>query len=967
VAIDKNKIIEAATKYVQKGQYDKAIKEYAKLLEIDPKDARIQQKLGELYQKKGENNLAADCFLKVAESYSADGFFLKAVAVYKQVLKLNPNLVEVNLRLAELHQQLGLMSDAMAQYQLVVNHYDKVGNAKASLDTLRKMVDLDPDNIASRIKLAELYARESMNADAIAEFQRAAEYLKRNNRVDDYLKVAERLVFLDPGNIELTRELAAIYLAKQDTKRALAKLQLCFKADPRDVETLSMLAQAFKELGQLSKTVSVYKELAKIYDEQDQVDQEREIWKKIYEIAPEDPDAKSRMAPRAAPEPQVQVAPIQVGPPSARPSPAPVQPVSPEQITKLLTETDVYVKYGLHEKAIEHLKKVFAADPECLDGHEKAATLFSATGNRAAAIDSLARAVRIAIQKSDARARALLQRLCEQEPTHPEIPGFLSAVGGLAPVEEVAEIEDDAILVDTNDEEVQVAEEPPPHDLALDAAVRTVEEDAVDESLVEPPAEDEALAVAEESSYSEAVEDSELIAAPVEDEELIAAPVEDEDELAISAASGLDESFQGEMPYESEELEPAPQAFGEGEVEVTAPGGPIAQFDAEELDPHEEATRVAFLPSLLGTGADQTVNEPLADEPFADEPLADEPLVDEPLADEPLADEPLADEPLADEPVAELPPDEAVADSGQEVGGEEAVEGDEDPAGDELDEAEFFVDQGELEEAREILETVLLAFPRSRRAAALMAKLEAKETGGDAPPEAASNDAAFDLASELADDDFGDLGGSQDPAPEDFQYSVEDVFNEFKKGVEKIVNPGDVDTHYDLGIAYKEMGLVEDAIHEFEQACSAAAGKKKEIESLTMVGLCRAERGEYAAAVKAFERGLACSQITPEMAKALHYELGLAHEQLDDKPHALAHFMRVEKADPKFREVGEAVKRLRALGIEAASDEDQTDPGKPPTNGAAHKRAAAPEVSKESAASRAGDAQAKKNRKVGFV
>ena len=57
--IDKNKIIEAATKFVQKGQYDKAIKEYLKLLETDAKDARIQQKLGELYQKKGDNALAA--------------------------------------------------------------------------------------------------------------------------------------------------------------------------------------------------------------------------------------------------------------------------------------------------------------------------------------------------------------------------------------------------------------------------------------------------------------------------------------------------------------------------------------------------------------------------------------------------------------------------------------------------------------------------------------------------------------------------------------------------------------------------------------------------------------------------------------------------------------------------------------------------------------------------------------------
>ena len=266
-SLDKNKIIEGAAKLVAKGAYDKAIKEYQKVLEADPKDVRILQKMGELYQKKNDNSQAAFYFTKVAESYSNDGFFLKAVALYKQVLKLDPTLVDVNLKLAELHQQLQLMSEAMAYYQIVANHYDKAGDTKKSLDTLRKMVDLDPENVASRIKLAELYAREQMNGEAVGEFRRAAEHLKRNNRTDDYLRVAERISTLEPNNLQLARELAEIYLGKGDQKRALAKLQICFKADSRDIETLRLLATAFQGLGQTSKTISVYKELAKVYAE----------------------------------------------------------------------------------------------------------------------------------------------------------------------------------------------------------------------------------------------------------------------------------------------------------------------------------------------------------------------------------------------------------------------------------------------------------------------------------------------------------------------------------------------------------------------------------------------------------------------------------------------------------------------------------------------------------------------------
>src|SRR4051812_32687391 len=212
--MDKNKIIEAAAKLVAKGAYDKAIKEYQKVLDGDPRDVRVLQKMGELYQKKNDNVQAAYYFTKVAESYSQDGFFLKAVALYKQVLKLNPNLLDVNLKLAELHQQLGLMSEAMAYFQIVANHYDKQGDTKQLLDTLKRMVDLDPENVASKIKLGELYAKEGLPKEAIAEFKRASEYLKRNARTDDYLRVAERLSALEPENLGLAKELARTYLEK---------------------------------------------------------------------------------------------------------------------------------------------------------------------------------------------------------------------------------------------------------------------------------------------------------------------------------------------------------------------------------------------------------------------------------------------------------------------------------------------------------------------------------------------------------------------------------------------------------------------------------------------------------------------------------------------------------------------------------------------------------------------------------
>src|SRR5207302_869868 len=119
-----------------KGQFDKAAKEYQRILEEDPKDVRALQKLAEIFQKANKNKESTDLLLRVAEGYTEQGFFLKAVAVYKQILKVGPERVEVNQRLAQLYQQLGLIGDATQQWQLVANFYDAAGNMKESLSAV---------------------------------------------------------------------------------------------------------------------------------------------------------------------------------------------------------------------------------------------------------------------------------------------------------------------------------------------------------------------------------------------------------------------------------------------------------------------------------------------------------------------------------------------------------------------------------------------------------------------------------------------------------------------------------------------------------------------------------------------------------------------------------------------------------------------------------------------------------------
>lgn len=382
MAINRDKVEAQAIKLLQQGKLDKAILELKKIVEHDPTDVRTLLKMGDTYVKLGAKKESIDAYEKAAGIYTEQGFFLKAVAVYKQILRVDASPPGLHLKLAELYQQLGLVNDALQHYQNVALHHEQNGRPKESLEILKRMVDLDPDNLASRIKLAELFAQQGHGSDAVSELRSALSFLKTQQRFDDYLRVGEKLVAYDASALDVARELAQIYMQRGQASVALSKLQMCFKADPRNIDILSMIAQAFLDMQQIPKTVSVYKEMAKIYSADEREDLAQQTWERVLELQPGDPDAEAALghSPTTlrAPSVPTMVAPAMANAPMAS---APSRPsVEDEQLARLLTETDVYVKYGLKEKAIEHLQKVFAIRGDYVPALEKLVRLLQGTG-----------------------------------------------------------------------------------------------------------------------------------------------------------------------------------------------------------------------------------------------------------------------------------------------------------------------------------------------------------------------------------------------------------------------------------------------------------------------------------------------------------------------------------------------------------------------------------------------------------
>jgi tetratricopeptide (TPR) repeat protein len=220
-----------------------------------------------------------------------------------------------------------------------------------------------------------------------------------------------------------------------------------------------------------------------------------------------------------------------------------------------------------------------------------------------------------------------------------------------------------------------------------------------------------------------------------------------------------------------------------------------------------------------------------------------------------------------------------------------------------------------------------------------------------------------------------------DAAPMDTRMKVEDeeptgdedadfqsMLQAFKKGIAANVGEEDFQSHYDLGVAYKEMGLLDEAIGEFELAHRHGGGTRA-ADCVAMLGMCEMERGQTAAAIKRFLEGLALKGLTPAARHALKFELGAAYEAQQQTAEAVDQYQSIAEEDPKFRDVADRIQRLG--GTVVATGRPIVKQGSGMTKAAAQVSSAVSAAAKSKPAAARSDAEpsepARKNRKIGFV
>jgi pilus assembly protein FimV len=1049
MAVQRDKVIASAEKLVAKGKIEPAIKEYERLLDDNPSDVNTLNRIGDLWVRINRNEEAVKVFSKIAEHYSRDGFFLKAIAIYKKINKLDPSKLEIYARLADLYAKQGLAMEAKSQYQVLADYYLKHGDPQNALGIYKKISELDPNSINVHVKLADLYSQTNKSAEALKEYDRVGRMLLKRGMLDEAVQVFRKALKVDPNNTELVDSLVTALLEAKDYDNATQIVEAALEASPSNARMIASLGRIQlargdaraarttleRALGADANEPSVREALAELYLKQNEPDRALEMVTPLVERAlgrgeraaavemlsriiriesghaptlerlvavytrlNEETNILSSMAALAEAhvsrmrfddaakvlerliqrEPQnaqhrnkLQFVRTQMGgldtmparpttterpmPASARlpmeieepapsfempdelddsltldldadepleldlsmddiPAPAPARPpVAPpppqylmsavemvaadladhgddlDFITEHLTEAEVFAKYGLAEKAAEHLRTILERAPKNLTAHDRLFRILLEEGEADAARTSAQAYVAVLEEKGDtATIAAVRQEFLARGQTFE--PAAARATLVKRPTFErplpppVAAPEPEIILDDFTPGGTEMT-------LDLDSADTEMEFD------IEEP-EPEPIAV-----------EAELTPEP-----LVSAEPDitfDDEEI----------SFGVEEPAMAwEEPEPVPTPLPE----------PIEEMTFGEIEPELE-------PELL--------SEPeLASEPdlvSAAEPFFGVESIADVIAPEEL--------PVAELPVEELPTED-------------------------LGEIDFYIQQELFDEARRKVDDLLVRFAGNPELEARRERIEASSiassaaaaaaaTPAPAPAPALFSPAALsraEIESELLsaipddDDDFGIVmptpppPAAAAPAPqpafsastvqednlfadeEDFfdlaaeleselaedeepislseeEQSLEEIFKEFKKGVEQQLDSEDYDTHYNLGIAYKEMGLIDEAIGEFQLA---SKDPKRAVECASMLGLCFLEKGMPQLAIKWYRKGLEMPEITEEEHVGLLYDLGAAYQEVGDTENAQKSFMEVYGMNSNYRDT---VPRIKAL------------------------------------------------------
>jgi tetratricopeptide (TPR) repeat protein len=217
---DREATLKSAEKALRQGRIDAAIAEYLKIVETQPRDWNSANALGDLYVRAGQMDKGLSHYARIADHLNAEGFYPKAAALYKKIIKLKPGEETALLQLGEIAAQQGLLADAKQYFQQVAERRKSRGDKSGAAELSIRLGTLDPEDLDARLGAARAAAELGDSTTALREFRDVAERLSAAGRDEDRLSILTEVAALDPEDVGTGAALAQAFAARGDLARA---------------------------------------------------------------------------------------------------------------------------------------------------------------------------------------------------------------------------------------------------------------------------------------------------------------------------------------------------------------------------------------------------------------------------------------------------------------------------------------------------------------------------------------------------------------------------------------------------------------------------------------------------------------------------------------------------------------------------------------------------------------------------
>ncbi len=218
--LDREDTLKKAEKLLRQGRLDAAIAEYLRVVEDQPRDWNTANTLGDLYVRANQPDKAVAQFARIADHFFQDGFYPKAAALYKKILKIAPDNEPSQLHLADTSVKLGLLADAKSYLTAVAARRRARGDKQGANEMVVRLGTIDPADIEARLAGARALAESGDEGGAAGRFRDLHADLLEKGRPAEAMQALQEAVRCNPGDRNARAILAKAAVAAGDFETA---------------------------------------------------------------------------------------------------------------------------------------------------------------------------------------------------------------------------------------------------------------------------------------------------------------------------------------------------------------------------------------------------------------------------------------------------------------------------------------------------------------------------------------------------------------------------------------------------------------------------------------------------------------------------------------------------------------------------------------------------------------------------